>query len=132
MFDSMRPFNELPSLPPAVLKKAIAASRALADVKGMAERMPSQAMLIDSLGLLNLPMLYLSRYIIDHKPARYEGLRQVTEEGAWGDSVLYMLDAVERTSVHTRQQITRILALMETVRERVRPVRHGRKPKVTT
>jgi prophage maintenance system killer protein len=58
MFDRDAPFNELPPLPPAaevetaaVLKKAIAASRALAELKGMAERMPNQAMLIDSLVL---------------------------------------------------------------------------------
>jgi Fic family protein len=288
MFDSSRPYNDLPPLPPptevetaAVLKKAIAASRALAELKGMAERMPNQAMLIDSLvlqearasseienilttndelfkaasdeaftreaaasaeakevlryrqalnhgfrqikerplatglfieiaqlikqtdfsvrrtpgtriansrgetiytppegetvirdklrelenfmhaddgldvlvkmalvhyqfeaihpfpdgngragrilnilylvdqGLLNLPVLYLSRHIIDNKAAYYDGLRRVTEEGAWGDWVVYMLDAVEQTSLRTRQQITDILALMEAVRERV-------------
>ena len=52
MFDRNKPFNSLPALPPAgdietaaVLKKAISASRA------MAERMPNQAMLIDSLVL---------------------------------------------------------------------------------
>lgn len=70
-------------------------------------------------GLLNLPVLYLSRYIIDHKPAYYEGLRRVTEEGAWVDWVLYMLDAVEQTSLRTHRQITDMLALMESVRERV-------------
>jgi len=41
------------------------------------------------------------------------------QEGAWADWVLYMLDAVEQTSLRTHQQITDILALMETVRERV-------------
>jgi Fic family protein len=70
-------------------------------------------------GLLNLPVLYLSRYIIDHKPAYYEGLRRVTEEGAWEDWVLYMLAAIEHTSVRTRERIDQILALMESVRERV-------------
>ena len=35
----------------SILKKAITASRALAELKGMAERMPNQAMLIDSLEL---------------------------------------------------------------------------------
>jgi Fic family protein len=56
MFDRNRPHNNLPALPPAceiktssVLKKAISASRAMAELKGMAERMPNQAMLIDSL-----------------------------------------------------------------------------------
>ena len=58
MFDSTRPFNELPALLPtaavgtvAVLKKANAVSRTLAELKCMAERMPNQAMPIDSLVL---------------------------------------------------------------------------------
>ena len=58
MFDRNTPCNDLPPRPPtaemeskAILKKAIAASRALAELKGMAERMPNQAMLIDSLVL---------------------------------------------------------------------------------
>ena len=36
-------------------------------------------------GLLNLPVLYLSRYIIEHKAAYCVDLRRVTEEGACGD-----------------------------------------------
>ena len=57
-FDRNQPFNGLPALPPAtdvetsaILRKTITASRALAELKGMAERMPNQAMLIDSLVL---------------------------------------------------------------------------------
>ena len=46
-------------------------------------------------GLLELPVLYLSHYIIRNRPAYYAGLRSVTEEGAWEPWVLYMLDAVE-------------------------------------
>lgn len=88
------------------------------DGNGRTGRILNILYLVDQ-GLLNLPVLYLSRYIIDHKAAYYEGLRRVTEEGAWSDWVLYMLDAVEQTSLRTRRQITDILALMESVRERV-------------
>ncbi len=88
------------------------------DGNGRTGRILNILYLVDK-GLLNLPVLYLSRYIIDHKAAYYEGLRRVTEEGAWHDWVLYMLDAVEQTSIRTQAQITAILALMETVRERV-------------
>ncbi len=70
-------------------------------------------------GLLNLPVLYLSRHIIDNKSAYYEGLRRVTEEAAWEPWIIYMLDAVEQTSIRTQRQITDILRLMETVREQV-------------
>ena len=58
MFDRNIAHNDLPPLPPAaqvettaILKKAITVSRALAELKGMAERMPNQAMLIDILVL---------------------------------------------------------------------------------
>ena len=58
MCDRSAPFNDLPPLPcaaevetVAILKKAITASRALAELKGMAERIPNQAMLIESFAL---------------------------------------------------------------------------------
>jgi Fic family protein len=70
-------------------------------------------------GLIDVPVLYLSRYVIEHKAAYYEGLRRVTEEGAWEDWVLYMLDAVEQTSIRTQDRIRRILELMDAVRARV-------------
>lgn len=88
------------------------------DGNGRTGRILNILYLVDR-GLLNLPIFYLSRHIIEHKAAYYEGLRRVTEEGAWSDWVLYMLDAVEQTSLRTRQQIIDILALMENVRERV-------------
>ena len=88
------------------------------DGNGRTGRILNILYLVDQ-GLLKLPVLYLSRYIIDHKPAYYEGLRRVTEEGAWVDWVLYMLDAVEQTSLLTHRQITDILSLMERVREKV-------------
>ncbi len=88
------------------------------DGNGRTGRILNILYLVDR-GLLNLPVLYLSRYIIDHKAAYYEGLQKVTEQGAWVDWVLYMLDAVEQTSLRTHRQITDILTLMESVRERV-------------
>lgn len=42
----------------------------------------------------------------------------MTEEAAWVDWMLYILDAVEQTSLRTHRQITEILAQMESVRER--------------
>ncbi len=48
--------------------------------------------------LLEMPVLYLSRYIIKNKEAYYMGLRNVTEADAWEDWVAYMLQAIEATS----------------------------------
>jgi cell filamentation protein, protein adenylyltransferase len=62
--------------------------------------------------LLDLPVLYLSKYIIDQKPDYYRLLRGVTEHHAWEPWILYMLDAVEQTALHTRDKILAIRDLM--------------------
>lgn len=71
-------------------------------------------------GLLNLPVLYLSRYIVEHKQDYYILLRDVTEKGAWEPWILYILDAVEQMSIVTRDRILAIRALMEQTMERVK------------
>ncbi|MCB0448316.1 MAG: Fic family protein [Gelidibacter sp.] len=63
-------------------------------------------------GLMDLPALYLSSYIIEHKDEYYTNLRNVTENGSWEDWILYMLDMVEQTALKGRQQITEIEKLM--------------------
>ncbi len=63
-------------------------------------------------GLLELPALYLSNYIIDHKNEYYLNLRQVTEKGDWQSWIMYMLDMVENTAIKGRQQIATIEILM--------------------
>ena len=68
-------------------------------------------------GLLDLPVLYLSRYIIDNRKAYYRLLLDVTAKGAWEAWILYMLSAVEETSLWTLKKIEAIKVLMdETVR----------------
>ena len=69
--------------------------------------------------LLDIPVLFLSRYIITHRQDYYAGLRGVTESQDWERWVLFMLKAVESTAQQTFEHVNRILALMEEVRERV-------------
>jgi Fic family protein len=63
-------------------------------------------------GLLDLPVLYLSKYIIEHKKDYYEFLRGVTERNEWEPWILYMLEAVEQTSLFTRGKILGIRNLI--------------------
>ncbi|HEY9169209.1 MAG TPA: Fic/DOC family N-terminal domain-containing protein [Lutibacter sp.] len=51
--------------------------------------------------LLNLPVLYLSRYIIEHKADYYKLLQEVRETDNWENWVLYMLDSVEQIAKET-------------------------------
>lgn len=69
--------------------------------------------------LLDIPVLFLSRYIIANRAEYYEGLRGVTERQDWETWILYMLRAVESTAQQTFDQVTRIRSLMEIVREQV-------------
>ena len=63
-------------------------------------------------GLMDIPILYLSRYIIENKAAYYRGLSGVTENGDWESWVMYMLRGVETMADVTRQRIEAVLALM--------------------
>jgi Fic family protein len=63
--------------------------------------------------LLTLPILYLSRYIVQHKADYYRLLNQVTSSGHWQDWILFILKGVEQTSGWTCGKIAAIRALME-------------------
>lgn len=71
-------------------------------------------------GLLTVPVLYPSKYIIEHKSEYYAGLRGVTENQDWEPWVLYMLEAVEQTAVATREKILAIRELLRVALEEAR------------
>ena len=64
-------------------------------------------------GLLDSPILYLSRYIISNKAAYYRLLKQVTHEQDWEAWINFILDGVEETCVWTTDKIKAIRELME-------------------
>jgi Fic family protein len=64
-------------------------------------------------GLLNQPVLYLSKYIIANKSDYYYNLGAVTQLGSWKKWILFMLDAVESTSALTNNLIKDILEQMD-------------------
>ena len=63
--------------------------------------------------LLDIPVLYVSRYIIANKSAYYSLLQGVTERQAWEPWILYMLDAIESTARSTLERINDIAKEME-------------------
>lgn len=58
--------------------------------------------------LLDLPILYLSQYIIKRKTEYYRLLRNVTFKEEWEAWIIYMLDAIEKTSIDTKEKIHQI------------------------
>jgi len=70
--------------------------------------------------LLDLPVLYLSRYINQHKNDYYRLLQKVRETGEWEEWVLYMLDGVEQTAKQTIVLINNNKTLMQRYKETIR------------
>lgn len=61
--------------------------------------------------LQNLPILYLSSYIIKHKSHYYKYLQKVRDEDLWEDWILFMIKGVEETARETIELIIKIKAL---------------------
>lgn len=64
-------------------------------------------------GLLTLPILYLSRYIVQHKPEYYRLLNAVTRKNAWEPWIVFMLEGIEQVSRWTVVKIAAVGKLME-------------------
>ena len=75
--------------------------------------------------LLALPVLYLTRAIIQRKRDYYRLLLAVTTAEAWEDWILYMVRAVEETARWTTEHIRAIRQLMHETAEYVRREAYG-------
>jgi Fic family protein len=71
-------------------------------------------------GVLDLPVLYLSREIIERKEEYYRLLQEVRTRDAWEEWILFMLGAVERSSHNTLRLIMSIKDLLEKTLETCR------------
>lgn len=94
------------------------------DGNGRTGRVINILLLIEA-GLLDDPILYLSRAIIERKNDYYRLLRAVTAERAWVDWILYMLDAVTRSANSTVRKINVIRACQRDIAERARKTTKG-------
>ncbi len=64
-------------------------------------------------GLLDTPILYLSRHIIQNKGEYYRLLNDVTQNQNWGPWIMFMLAGVEETCIWTTDKIKAIRELMQ-------------------
>jgi Fic family protein len=70
--------------------------------------------------LLTLPILYLSRYIVQHKNDYYRLLTQVTRTGDWQEWIIFMLNGVEQVSSWTCAKIAAMRQLITETENHVR------------
>jgi len=71
-------------------------------------------------GLLDLPVLYLSRYITTHKPDYYRLLQVVREEDRWDEWAVYLLRGVALTARSEIDLIRRLRDLMLRYKHEIR------------
>lgn len=89
------------------------------DGNGRTGRVLNSLYLVEK-GLLPLPILYLSRYILAHRGDYYAHLRAVTRDGAWEPWLLFMLRGVRETASWTLAKIAAIRDLADETARHIR------------
>jgi Fic family protein len=72
--------------------------------------------------LLDLPILYLSRYIIQNKSEYYALLQNVRDTNNWEKWVIFILKGVEQTAENTIRLVKEISSLMLQFKHTIRPL----------
>lgn len=70
--------------------------------------------------LLEMPVLYLSRFIVENKSEYYRLLNEVRINDSWEDWILFMLKAVEITSKQSIELVKSIGQLMANFKKKIR------------
>ncbi len=70
--------------------------------------------------LLDMPILYISRYIISHKENYYKVLQQVRKTNDWESFIVFMLDAITETAKMTSVTIQNIRQAMFDTKQLIR------------
>ena len=96
----------------AIIHYQFEAIHPFSDGNGRTGRIINSLFLVQK-DLLDLPVLYLSKYIIVNKSQYYALLRGVTSKRAWEKWILYMLDGIESTAAETRDKILSMRKLID-------------------
>ncbi len=106
----------------AVMHYQFEAIHPFVDGNGRTGRVLNLLYLVDK-GLLDVPVLYLSRHIIQNKVLYYRYLFEVTTQQNWEVWILFVLDAVKTTAEWTTAKIHAIRELLDetgvTIRQRM-------------
>lgn len=103
----------------AVMHYQFEAIHPFTDGNGRTGRVLNILFLVDK-ELIEIPVLYLSRYIILNKADYYRLLLQVTTHGQWEEWILFMLEAVRTTAQWTTSKVRAIRGLIDKTAERIR------------
>ncbi len=112
-------FNADPLIKMALLHHQFESIHPFYDGNGRTGRILNVLFLVQQ-GLLDIPILYLSRYLVRTKPDYYRLLQGVRDQNGWEDWTLYMLTAVEETARQTMEIVSGIQAAQTDYKRRIR------------
>ena len=115
--------NSLSSVDPlvkmAIIHHQFESIHPFSDGNGRVGRLLNVLYLVQQ-GLLDIPILYLSRYITQHKAEYYRLLQHVRDTGDWEEWLIYMINGVAITSERTIELIKKMRELMSDYKEKLR------------
>lgn len=116
-------FNADPLIKMALIHHQFESIHPFYDGNGRTGRILNVLYLVQK-GLLDIPVLYLSRHIVRNKPDYYRLLQDVRANNdapeLWQEWVLYMLAGVEQTAQQTIQTVTDINTALMDYKHRIR------------
>ena len=89
------------------------------DGNGRTGRMLNILMLITN-KTLDLPVLYLSRYVLENKNTYYRLIQEVTEKGSWLEWIEFMVRGIDETAKWTTQKINAISSLINHTKQHIK------------
>ncbi|MCX6756545.1 MAG: Fic family protein, partial [Candidatus Nomurabacteria bacterium] len=111
-FNSKEGFDDIdPLIRAAVMHYQFEAIHPFLDGNGRTGRMLMVLYLV-MVGRLDMPILFLSKYILENRDEYYRLLLKVTTENAWKDWVQYILRGIDIQATETRSKILEIKKLM--------------------
>ncbi|MGD9679101.1 MAG: Fic family protein [Vulcanibacillus sp.] len=70
--------------------------------------------------ILEIPILYLSKYILEHKSDYYTLLNEVTSKNNWNEWIEFMLVGTRETAKWTKEKVMSINKLLESTKKHIR------------
>ena len=113
------PFDTDPLIRMALIHHQFESIHPFYDGNGRTGRIINVLYLVKA-GLLEIPVLYLSRYIVRTKSEYYRLLQDVRDRDAWEDWVVYMLTGVEQTAAEGIDTIKSIRTVFFDFKHRIR------------
>lgn len=115
--------HETPQLDPlirfAIMHYQFEAIHSFSDGNGRSGRILSLLYLVEQ-GLLDIPVLYFSAYILHNRSLYYQYLHEVTTHGAWEQWILFMIEAARATAERTTQKINGMKLLLNNTADIIR------------